>query len=131
MLRESKARVAALEAELAEARQNVEMWSRLAHENAHKADDMKAEREELLDQAREDYRRINRMKAERATLREALERIAEQQQKTLAVIKDNGFVFDSIGNEPRNWQHLAFTIYNDLCEVDMIARAALVSGEDT
>jgi hypothetical protein len=39
--------VAALEAELAEARKNVEMWSRLAHENAHKADDMEAERATL------------------------------------------------------------------------------------
>jgi hypothetical protein len=49
---------------------------------------------------------------------EALERIAEQQQKMLAMI-------DSIGKEPGNWQHLAFTIYTDLCEVDSIARSAL------
>jgi hypothetical protein len=56
---------------------------------------------------------------------EALERIAEQQQKTLAMIRRNGFVFDSIGKEPGNWQHLAFTIYTDLCEVDTIARNAL------
>jgi len=55
----------------------------------------------------------------------ALERIAEQQPKTLAMIRDNGFVFDSIGKEPGNWQHLAFTIYTDLCEIDSIARAAL------
>lgn len=55
----------------------------------------------------------------------ALERIAEQQQKTLAMIQSNDFVFDSIGNEPGNWQHLAFSIYTDLCEVDTIARQAL------
>lgn len=55
----------------------------------------------------------------------ALELIAEQQQNTLEMIASNGFVFDSIGNEPGNWQHLAFTIYNDLCRVDMVARSAL------
>jgi hypothetical protein len=55
----------------------------------------------------------------------ALERIAEQQQKTLATIQRNGFVFDDIGAEPGNWQHLAFSIYIDICEVDTIARAAL------
>jgi hypothetical protein len=60
----------------------------------------------------------------------ALERIAAQQPKTLAMIKRNGFVFDSIGQEPGNWQHLAFSIYTDLCEVDLIARAALRAGED-
>ena len=59
---------------------------------------------------------------------EALARIADQQPKTLAMIERNGFVFDSIGREPGNWQHLAFTIYSNLCEVDVIARVAL--GED-
>ncbi len=65
------------------------------------------------------------LRADRAALREALQRISQQQPKTLAVIESNGFVFDSVGNEPGNWQHLAFTIYTDLCEVDTIARAAL------
>lgn len=55
----------------------------------------------------------------------ALELIGAQQQKTLKVIESNGFVFDNIGNEPGNWQHLAFTIYTDLCEIDTIAKAAL------
>jgi len=55
-----------------------------------------------------------------------LQRIAEQQPKTLAMIQTNGFVFDSIGNEPGNWQHLAFSIYTDLCEMDALARAALI-----
>jgi hypothetical protein len=56
---------------------------------------------------------------------EALTRISEQQPKTLAMIRANGFVFDDIGREPGNWQHLAFTIYTDLCEIDSLARAAL------
>lgn len=60
-------------------------------------------------------------------LTEALERISEQQQTTLRMIKDNGFVFDSVGCGPGNWQHLAFTLYTDLCEVDTIARGALAS----
>jgi hypothetical protein len=58
-----------------------------------------------------------------------LERIAEQQPKTLAMIQRNGFKFEDIGNEPGNWQHLAFSIYTDLCEVDSIARAALRSNQ--
>lgn len=66
----------------------------------------------------------------RAELIAALERIAEQQQKTLAMIQANGFVFEDIGNEPGNWQHLAFSIYTDLCEVDLIARTALQKGGD-
>lgn len=66
---------------------------------------------------------------------EALERIAEQQQKTLGWIRANGIVFDGpLGTDPSNWQQVAFSIYSDLCEVDTIARSALavlVSGEGT
>ena len=58
-------------------------------------------------------------------LRDALKRIAEQQPKTLAMFESNGFVFDSIGREPGNWQHLAFSLYTDICETDGIANAAL------
>jgi hypothetical protein len=60
-----------------------------------------------------------------AELEAALQQIAAQQQETLAMIERNGFVFDSIGCEPGNWQHLAFTIYTDLCKVDTVARSAL------
>ena len=74
--------------------------------------------EELLAQAREDYRTINR-------LRLALEQIARMQPRMLEIIESNGFVFDDIGSDPGNWQHLAFSIYTDLCEVDTIARSAL------
>lgn len=64
------------------------------------------------------------------TAETALERIAEQQPLTLAMIRHNGFVFDSIGREPGNWQHLAFTIYTDLCEVDSIARTVLTTRSE-
>lgn len=64
---------------------------------------------------------------------EAIERIAEQQPKTLATLRHHGIVFDGpLGNDPKNWQHVAFSIYTDLCEVDTIARAALAGlGADT
>ncbi len=58
---------------------------------------------------------------------EALDRIAEQQPKTLENLRSHGVVFDEIGADPTNWQHVAFTIYTDLCEIDMIARNALAA----
>lgn len=59
---------------------------------------------------------------------EALTQIGAQQQETLAMIESNGFVFDDIGAEPGNWQHLAFSIYTDLCRVDTVAHQALDDG---
>lgn len=59
-------------------------------------------------------------------LETALREIAAQQQKTLAWLEANGIVFDGpLGTDPKNWQHVAFSIYTDLCEVDMIAHNAL------
>ena len=64
--------------------------------------------------------------AENQRLREALERISEQQPRCLEVLRRNGVVFDGpLGNDPKNWQHVAFSIYTDLCEVDAIAQQAL------
>jgi hypothetical protein len=76
----------------------------------------------VADGWRADYARL---RAECDRYRNALERIKAQQPETLETIRRNGFVFDSIGHEPGNWQHLAFTIYNDLCSVDSIACDAL------
>ena len=73
----------------------------------------------------DDVKRAEKAEARVRELEGALRGIAEQQPKTLAMIERNGFVFDSIGHEPGNWQHLAFTIYTDLCEVDTWARNAL------
>lgn len=55
----------------------------------------------------------------------ALGKIALMQSGALAIIRDNGFVFKDIGKEPGNWQHLAFTLYNLICEIDGEARHAL------
>lgn len=58
-------------------------------------------------------------------LKEALIKIGTQQQRTLGWLTQNKIVFDSLGNDPSNWQHVAFSIYNDLCEVDAWAKEAL------
>lgn len=55
----------------------------------------------------------------------ALLDIASRQQQMLAIISENDFVFTSIGREPGNWQHLAFTLYSEICDIDVIARVAL------
>ena len=55
-------------------------------------------------------------------LKEALIKIGTQQQRTLGWLTQNKIVFDSLGNDPSNWQHVAFSIYNDLCEVDAWAK---------
>jgi hypothetical protein len=60
------------------------------------------------------------------TEREALERIAQMQPETVDMLRRHGFVFDSIGTEPGNWQHLAFTLYTTICEIDTIARTGLL-----
>lgn len=59
------------------------------------------------------------------TPEDALRRIAEQRPETLETIRRNGFAFTDIGTEPGNWQHLAFSLYTTICEIDLIARAAL------
>lgn len=60
--------------------------------------------------------------------RSALEMIGAKQQETLETLRSNGVVFDAIGNDPTNWQHVAFTIYTDLCEMDTWAHQALDDG---
>jgi hypothetical protein len=63
-------------------------------------------------------------------LRAALERIAQQQPRTLDGLVHYGVVFRDIGNDPLNWQHIAFSLYTDLCEVDWIARSALADDAE-
>ena len=67
-------------------------------------------------------------------LENTLKRIAAKQQEALRMIESNGFVFDGpLGAEPGNWEHLAFSLYTDICEIDTWARAALGTplGEET
>ncbi len=68
--------------------------------------------------------------AENERLREALERISEEQPQVLAKLEQNGIVFDDLGADPKNWQHVAFTIYNHLCSVDLAAREALAGDTE-
>jgi ATPase subunit of ABC transporter with duplicated ATPase domains len=64
-------------------------------------------------------RRVSELEA---TLRE----IADQQPKTIDWLRANGIIFDGpLGTDPDNWEHVAFSIYSDLCATDAIARAAL------
>lgn len=83
----------------------------------------------LIEDARRWQAAYTKERDENASLKDALQRIAAQQPAMLKTIEANGFVFDSIGNEPGNWQHLAFTIYTSLCEIDIIARTALKDDE--
>jgi hypothetical protein len=55
---------------------------------------------------------------ERDEALKALEWAAGRQRHALRIIEENGFIFDDIGNEPGNWQHLAFTLYSELCEIE-------------
>jgi chromosome segregation ATPase len=55
----------------------------------------------------------------------SLRKIQGFQPAALATIERNGFVFEDIGGQPGNWQHLAFSLYTDLCEIETISRSAL------
>jgi hypothetical protein len=68
---------------------------------------------------------LDRLSRAEAALRE----IALKQPAVLDIIQRNGFVFTDMGREPGNWQHLAFTIYTSLCEVDQTARAAIDAAQ--
>jgi hypothetical protein len=70
---------------------------------------------------------LRRLAATRERLREALERIAGRQLRTLATLRKHRIVFDGSGGE---WEKVALTIYTDLCEVDSIARAALTADDE-
>jgi hypothetical protein len=59
------------------------------------------------------------------TEHEALRRIAKLQPKALRIIEENGFVFRSLGKEPGNFEHLAFTLYALICEASWIADTTL------
>lgn len=58
-------------------------------------------------------------------LRDALETIEARQLRMIALFRQRGIVFEDIGNDPKNWQHVAFTAYSELAEVSMDARDAL------
>ncbi len=70
------------------------------------------------------------LQRERDAYREALRLITQAQPGIVAVLRKHGVVFDGpLGNDPTNFQHVAFSIYTTLCEVDSIARNALACTE--
>ncbi len=71
--------------------------------------------------------KIGGLMAQRDTLAEALRWIEQQQPKTLAMLRERGVVFKHAPQENPDdrFELIAFWIYNDLCEVDSVARAAL------
>lgn len=72
---------------------------------------------------------VNALIGERDRYRSALEEIAHAQPAVIEWFRSNGVVFDGpLGTGPKNWENVAFSIYNDLCEVDSIARNALKEG---
>lgn len=69
---------------------------------------------------------LDHIEQQLAQIEEALEQIAEQQPKTLDWLRAHGIIFEGpLGTRIGNWEHVAFSIYTDLCETDSIARAAL------
>lgn len=67
--------------------------------------------------------------AERDRYRSALEQITTMQPRAINWLRANGIKFiGPLGTDPANWENVAFSIYNDLCEVDVIARNALKEG---
>ena len=77
------------------------------------------------------WTRLASLMDERDQLREALQAVGALQPKALSYIRANGFVFDQpLGAEPGNWYHLAFSLYCELCEADVFARAALAEQDE-
>jgi hypothetical protein len=62
--------------------------------------------------------------------RKALETIAGAQREALQIIRENDFRFVDIGKQPGNWQHLAFTLYTQICDVSLLAEGVLEQLEE-
>lgn len=58
-------------------------------------------------------------------LAHALRNVSQRQEATLEKLRTLGVVFTDIGADPKNWQHVAFTIYSEFVEAASIARQAL------
>lgn len=63
--------------------------------------------------------------------REAVREIERVQERAMATLRKHGIKFEDIGNDPtKNWQHVAFTVYTDLCDAANTARALLDGGPE-
>jgi len=77
---------------------------------------------DLYDEA---WAALDAVSARVVALEAVLEKIAAQQPKVLEVLRSHGIVFRELGHDPTNFEHVAFSIYTYLCEVDCWAREAL------
>lgn len=88
-------------------------------------------RQKLVAGLRAALAELEAVTARETRMREALEAVQAQQPATLEWIRRHGIVFDGpLGTDPSDWEHVAFSIYTDLCETEAIATAAL-SADDT
>lgn len=65
---------------------------------------------------------IESLQSQLAAAQEALKRCEAKQAEALEVCRKHNFVFKGKGGR---WEKLALTFYTDLCEVYLIAHAAL------
>jgi hypothetical protein len=61
---------------------------------------------------------------ENQALQEALEQTSQIQPRVLAMLRREGFKFETPLDQSEGWEKLAFTLYSTICEVDSIARNA-------
>ena len=74
---------------------------------------------------------VRALAARLADYEKALTTIRRQQPKTLGWMRSNGVVFRGpLGADPTNMEHVAFSVYTDLCEASDTARAALDGEEE-
>ncbi len=74
-----------------------------------------------------DAEELAKLRAEMAPLREAAQAVVRLQEETVATFRNRGIKFTDIGADPENWQHVAFTVYTNLCEAAALARDAIPS----
>ncbi len=105
-------------------------WKRRALEAEHSLEQAERERDDLREQKRSrGGMELEARLAKVPALVEANKKNEARQREALALCEQHGFVFDDIGAEPGNWQHLAFTFYTMLCEVQSESADALAVWE--
>lgn len=57
--------------------------------------------------------------------------VARQQPRTIGWLREHGVVFAGpLGTDPTNFEHVAFSLYTDICQIDSIARNALAEATE-
>lgn len=65
------------------------------------------------------------LQAERDRYKAALETVEPIQQRVLAMMRREGFVFETPLHLSEGWEKLAFTLYSEICGIDAEVRHAL------